>query len=152
MKLAFSGEARYPKFDLGYELYSSRVRTRMPVSINSYKRIVKRYCASLAERLYNEGSVSLPMKLGTLSAAVIKRKPKYREGKFIGFGKKDWKTGNYDGTYKAFGIVFLPNRTKNPNLRCFGFVANRALFKRLKERYDGYDCPWVPLEFNDEMI
>jgi len=152
MKLAFSGEARYPVLKDSFHVYSRRVRGRLPVDYKVYCKVVKLYCASLAERLCNEGMADLPSDLGTLYASTIKRKPRYRNGKFDGFGKKDWKNGYYDGTPTAFGVVFLPNRNKSQNLRCYGFVANRALYKRLKGIYESRDCKWVPLEFNDEMI
>jgi len=92
------------------------------------------------------------MGLGQIAAAIITRKPQYRGKKFIGYGKMDWDKGCFDGSPKAFGIVFLPNRNKKAGLRCYGFVANRKLFKRMKARYESDDCPWVPLEFNDDMI
>lgn len=152
MKLAFSGEARYPKFDEGYGLYSKRVRRQTKIGFSSYSRIVKMYCASLAERLCRDGIVDLPCGLGSLYAAEIYRKPQYRGDKFIGYGKMDWKKGEYDGSHKAFGIVFLPDRNRNQNLRCYGFVANRKLYKRMKAIYDGYDRNWSPITFNDEMI
>jgi len=152
MKLAFSGEARYPVFTDGFGVYSRRVRSKMSMRVSSYCKVVKMYCASLAERLYNDGIVDLPMNLGQIAAATITRKPVYRKGKFIGYGKFDIKTGQYDGKLKTFGIVFLPNRDKKAGLRCFGFVANRKLFKRMKARYESDDCPWVPIEFNDDMI
>lgn len=152
MKLAFSGEAHYPDFSAGYQLYSRRVRSRVPMGFGVYKRVVRMYCASLAERLYDNGMVDLPSKLGQIYAAEITRKPQYRGKQFLGYGMKDWKAGHYDGNMKAFGVVFLPNRMKKASLRCYGFVANRQLFKRLKSRYEDYYCPWAPLEFNDEMV
>ena len=152
MKLAFSGEARYPVLKDSFRLYSRRVRCRLPLEFKVYCKVVKLYCASLAERLCNEGMVDLPANLGTLYASTIRRKPRYRNGKFLGYGKNDWEKGQYDGNPTAFGVVFLPNRKATENLRCYGFVANRALYKRLKGIYESRDCRWVPLEFNDEMI
>ena len=152
MKLAFSGEARYPKFDEGYQSYSKRVRKGLSVQFSVYCCVIRKYCASLAERLYENGIVDLPMGLGSICAATFRRKLQYRGDKFIGYGKMDWEKGHMDGSHEAFGLVFLPNRKKNMNLRCYGFVANRKLYKKMKELYSGYDCPWVPLEFSDEMI
>ena len=152
MKLAFSGEARYPDFHKGYGLYSKRVRKREIIRFSSYCIVIRKYCASLAERLYNNGMVDLPAGLGVLTTATIPRKAQYRGKTFIGYGKKDWEKGHLDGSAKAFGVVFLPNRKKSQNLRCYGFVTNRALYKRLKKFYESYDCPWVPMEFNDDII
>lgn len=152
MKLTFSGEARYPDYDAGYRLCVKRCRIRLPLEFSDYKRIIKRYCVSLAERLYDEGVVDIPGGFGQLAVAEIWRKPQYRGDKFIGYGQMNWNNGHYDGSPKAFGVVFLPNRSRSQNLRSYGFVANRALFKRLKARYEDKYCPWVPLEFNDEMI
>ena len=152
MKLAFSGEARYTDFSGGYELYLKRCRNVEPIDVVDYKRIVRIYCASLAERLCKDGIADLPNGIGQIAAAVIPRKPKYRDNKFLGYGKKDWKSGQYDGSQTSFGIVFLPNRGKNMNLRCYGFVANRKLYGRMKELYDMNYRPWMPVEFNDDLI
>lgn len=151
MKLAFSGEARYPVFDDGFALYSKRVRRRMVVSFGSYCKVVKLYCASLAERLLKNGMVDLPAGLGMLSVATIPRKLQYRGKKMIGYGKRDHNTGYLDGSPTAFGVVFLPNRKRSQNLRCYGFVANKALYRKLKKAYEE-ERPWVPMEFNDDII
>ena len=151
MKLAFSGEARYPDFDDGYSLYKERSRGRENLDKNTYKKVVREFCKIMKDRLEDEGMVDFPNDLGSIAAINIKRKWKFFGDKLIGLGKKDWKSGNYDGSRYAFGVAFLPNRRKNENLRCYGFVANRKLFKRLKELYDD-DCRWVPLELNDDMI
>lgn len=152
MKLAFSGEARYPDFNDGYRLYSKRVRDFVQLGFSTYRKVVKMYCASLAERLCENGMVDLPSGLGSICAVTIRRKPQYRGKKFIGYGKMNWDGGYMDGDPVAFGIVFLPNRKRNMNLRSYGFVANRKLYKKMKELYSGYDCKWVPLEFSDELI
>jgi len=147
MKLAFSGQAHYPDLDAGFELYEKRAKTRLCVDKKTYRRIIKMYCRKLAKRLETDGMIDLPSDLGSIMTAVIRRKPQYRGDKFVGFGKMDWESGHYDGTYKTFGLVFLPNRTKSQNLRCYGYVANRQLFKRVKELYKG-----AVLDFNDNMI
>ena len=153
MKLAFSGQGRYPDLKSGYALYVHRNRTRKPMDEKTYNRVVKRFCAYLADLLEENGCVDLPCELGTVSTAVITRKPRYRYGEFVGFGAKNWKTGEYDGNLKAFGVVYLPKHDdKKQDLRCYGFVANRKLFQRLKAKYIGYECPWTPLNFNDKMI
>ena len=151
MKLAFSGQGRFGEFGDGYELYAKRSRLGI-VDLQTYKRIVKRYCSRLADRLVEDGMVDLPGELGSITAAYITRKPQYRGNKFIGYGKMDWKSGHYDGKLKAFGMVYLPRRGKNANLRSYGFVANRALFKRMKNKWDCGFNDWKPIEFNDEMI
>lgn len=152
MKLAFNGKAHYPDYSAGYDLYSSRARSRECVDKKTYNKIIRMYCSSLADRLLNTGMADLPMNIGTIYTSVIFRRPQYRGKKFIGYGKKDWGTGYYDGDPKAFGLVFLPNRDRNANLRCYGFVSNRALFKKLKSLYQSDYCPWTPIEFNNEMI
>ena len=152
MKLAFSGQARYPDMTDGYDLYVRRTRTGKPVDLKTYTAIVKEYCKMLAEDLENEGIVDLPCGLGSVAAVTIRRRPQYRGKKFIGFGKMDWKAGHLDGRINAFGIAFIPRRDKTNNLRCYGFVANRRLFKRIKEKYDFGLCPWSPMEYGKEMI
>lgn len=152
MKLAFSGEARYPDFECGYELYLSRCRSVKPMLFAEYKKVVRRYCASLAERLYKDGMVDLPAGLGQIAAATITRKPRYRDNKFIGYGKFDWSKMQYDGVPTTFGLVYLPNWNKKMTLRCYGFVANRKLYREMKELYDSDYRPWVPVDFNDEII
>jgi len=152
MKLAFSGQGRYPDFEEGYALYRKRNRGRTPLDQKTYNAVIRKFCKWLAERLEMEGCVDIPSGLGTISAAVITRKPQYRGKKFIGYGKYDWKTGQYDGKLKTFGIVFLPKHSDKNSLRSYGFVANRRLFQRMKDMYDGYDCPWTPIDFNEAMI
>lgn len=152
MKLAFSGHGRYADFSDGYELYESRAKKKDTVVDKTvYARIVKSYCKIVAERLLNDGMVDLP-KLGSIASAIITRKPQYRGDKFVGYGKMDWKKGHYDGKLKTFGIVFLPRRERNGNMRCFGYVANRRLFVKMKEKYESGNASWAPLEFTDEMI
>lgn len=106
----------------------------------------------LAEDLKNNGMTDFPCGLGTVAAVTIRRRPQYRGEKFIGYGSYNWEKGHYNGEPDAFGLAFLPKRDKTQNLRCYGFVANRRLFKKMKERYQSYDCPWVPMEYGNEMI
>ena len=152
MKLAFHGQAKYADMSDGYDLYRRRTRTNEPVPLYIYTAVVKEYCRMMAEDLEKEGMVDLPVGLGTIAAVRIFRRPQFRGKKFVGYGKFDWKKGHYDGEPWAFGLAYLPRRTKTQNLRCYGFVANRRLFKRMKELHDGYDCPWVPMEYGNEMI
>lgn len=152
MKLAFSNKAHYPDLTEGYALYVKRSKGGRVFEEKTYSRILKQYCAILANRLLEDGTVDLPKGLGTISAVQITRKPQYRGKTFIGYGKKDWTTGQYDGKLKTFGIVYLPKHGKNDNLRSLGFVANRQLFKRMKELYSSGESRWQLLDFNDEMI
>ena len=153
MKLAFSGQARYTDFSDGYALYERRSKNPDALlSLEEYKRVIRKYCAMLSERLYHDGFVDLPCDMGMISAATITRKPQYRGKRFVGFGAMDWKRGHYDGKLKAFGLVYLPSHEKNPNLRCFGFVGNRKLFKKMMALYESGDCLWKPMRFEDEMI
>ena len=152
MKLAFNGQGRYVDYTKGYELYLKRRRFKDAISFTEYRRAVRAYCRALAERLLNEGYVDFPNGIGAISAAILRRKPQYRGKQFIGFGKMDWEKGHLDGTYKTFGLVFLPSRKADPNLRCYGFVANRRLFQAMKREYLECECNWSPMEFNDEMI
>lgn len=150
MKLALNGLAHYTDFRAGYELYKKRSRKNACVDYAAYKRAVREYCSILAERLVTDGMVDLPGEIGSIVAVEIVRRPQYRGKTFIGYGKKDWSTGHFDGTLKTFGLMYMPRHGKNNNLRCFGFVANRRLFKKVKEAYEKGN--WNLLEFNDEMI
>lgn len=152
MKLAFSGQARYPDFNDGYGLYCKRRRRIEPVPLNTYTAVVKDYCRMLAEDLRKDGMVDLPAGLGTISAVMIDRRPQYRGKRFVGYGKMDWKRGHYDGEPKAFGIAFLPRMDRNQSLRCYGFVANRQLFKDMKNMYNRGLNEWTPMEYRKEMI
>ena len=152
MKLAFNRQARYTDFSDGYSLYVRRSKKGMSVGSRTYNRIVKRFCELLSVKLYENGIVDLPSNMGAIAAAILTRKPQYRGDKFIGFGKMDWAKGHYDGSLKAFGVVYLPKHDKNQNLRGYGFVANRRLFTNIKEKYMNGDCAWQPVMFKDEMI
>lgn len=151
MKLAFNNKAHYTDFDAGYGLYVRRSRGGKCLSEEQYRKAIKMYCRYMAKSLCDEGAAELPCGLGMITAAIITRKPQYRGKKFVGYGKMDWQNGTYDGKLKAFGVVYLP-RHEYANLRCFGYVANRRLFKKMKDIYTSYDCPWQPVEFKDEMI
>ena len=151
MKLAFNGQAHYPDFDEAYSLYTNRSKMGLSVDEKTYRKIIKRYCGLLSDRLEKDGAVDLPRKMGTIAAAVITRRPQYRGKQFVGYGKKDWTTGRYDGKLKTFGLVYLPRRNRHKNLRSFGFVSNRQLFKRMKNIYET-EHRWEPLDFNGEMI
>lgn len=144
--------AHYPDLTDGYTLYVRRSKGGRVFDEKMYARIVKMYCAILANRLLETGAVDLPKGLGTISAARLTRKPQYRGKTFVGYGKMDWTTGQYDGKLKTFGMVYLPKHGKNNNLRSLGFVANRSLFKRMKSLYESGDCKWSLLDFNDDMI
>lgn len=153
MKLAFNGKAHYTDFDKGYELYVSRSRKGECFDKKTYNRVIRLYCKKMAERLLDDGFVDLPAGLGMITAAEITRKPQYRGKTFVGYGKMDWKTGHRDGKLKTFGMVYLPRRGgRKENLRSYGYVANRALFKKMKSKYDSPGCSWALMEFNDEMI
>lgn len=152
MKLAFSGKGHYTDFTKGFELYKKHAKKDDTVDYDTYKRIVRRYCEMLSDSLCNYGFIDLPENLGMVSVATITRKPQYRGKKFIGYGKIDWINKRYDGQLKTFGIVYLPKHGKNNNLRSFGFVANRRLFKRVKELYNKNSSRFSLLEFNDNMI
>ena len=152
MKLAFNSQAHYTDFSDGYRLYVNRSRKGESVDQKTYNRIIRLYCSSLADRLEEYGIIDLPNEMGMIAAAILTRKPQYRGKTFVGFGKMDWEKGHYDGTLKTFGLVFLPKMGKKQNMRCYGFVANRQLFKRMKARYEQDFCPWSPIVFKDEMI
>lgn len=150
MKLAFNGQGRYPDFEKGYALYLRRSRGGVQMDKAMYRRVVRKYCKMLANRLCEDSMVDFPGSLGSISAAIFTRRPQYRGNKFVGFGKIDWQSGLYDGSLKAFGVAYLPRHDKNQNLRAFGFVANGRLFKRMKELYNEQKI--VPIEFSNEMI
>ena len=151
MKLAFNGEGHYTDFSDGYELYKNRAKTDKYVDAKTYNKIIRMYGSLLADRLLKYGIVDLPNNMGMIAASIIRRRPQYRGKKFIGYGKMDWEKGHRDGSPKVFGMVFLPRHEKK-NMRCYGFVANRQLFKKMKAVYEQDFCPWYPIEFNDEMI
>lgn len=151
-KLAFNGEGRKIDYDKGYTLYANRSRKGEAVKKATYKKIVRGYCREMAEKLYDEGFVDLPNGMGTIAAAMIRRKPQFIGKRYVGIGKMDWETGMRDNSRKAFGIVFLPKWDMKGSLRCYGFVANRRLFQRMKQRYESFKSPWEPIEFNDSMI
>lgn len=152
MKLAFNTQARYTDFSKSYDNYVKRSRRGLSFDRNMYNRVIREYCKILADRLFTEGFVDLPKDMGSISAAVIRRKPQYRGKKFVGFGGVDYATGLRDGKYKTFGIVFLPKHSKNANLRCLGFVANKRLFRRMRDKYKTQECNFVPINFTEEMI
>lgn len=152
MKLAFDNEAHYVDYSDGYELYINRARSGKCVGKKLYGRIIRLYCIALAKRLKEYGMVDLPADIGIISTAIIERRPQYRGKKFIGYGKMNWDTGHYDGTFNTFGLVFIPKLHRTNNLRCYGFVANRNLFKELKKIYNDRYCEWKPMRFNDKLI
>lgn len=152
MKLAFNGQGHYTDYSKGYEIYVRRSRKGGYVDEKTYHRIVRRYCGWLAESLLEYGIIDLPSEMGSIAACTITRKPQYRGKKFIGYGKMDWATGHFDGKLKTFGLVYLPRHTKHKNLRCYGFVANRQLFRRMKGKFEDGASDWHPIEFNDDMI
>lgn len=149
MKLAFNSKAHHPDYTGGYERYSSRGGK---YKFKMYRKIIRRYCEMLASRLLDEGMVDLPGNLGSIAAAEITRKPIYKNGEFVGYGRRDWRTGEYDGSLKAFGMVYLPRTDRNNNLRCLGFVANRELFTAMKKRYLKGEQKWELVTFDDSMI
>lgn len=152
MKLAFNGQAHYIDFLGGYALYKKRTKKDFVVSFELYKRVIRCYCKLLAERLLQNGMIDLPKNYGIITSAIITRKPQYRGKKFIGYGAKVWRTGQYDGKLKTFGMVYLPRHGKHNNMRCLGYVANRCLFKKMKAIYESDSCSWQPIEFNDDLI
>ena len=152
MKLAFNGQAHYTDFASGYDLYKKRSKAGRSFSEREYRRVIRTYCRLLADSLVKNGIVDFPGELGSVVAAVITRKAQYRGKKFIGYGGWDYKNKCYDGKLKTFGMVYLPRQKKNDNLRSFGFVANRQLFRRMKERFQDSLCPWTPITFEKEMI
>jgi hypothetical protein len=154
MRLAFNGQAHYSDFGPGYDLYRRRARRDDILDKATYNRVVRQFCKMLSDRLTKEGIVDLPCQMGTIAASSFTRKPQYRGKQFVGYGKMDWKNKRYDGNLKAFGLVYMPRRgnKRNENLRCYGFVANRALYKTMQRIHEGAECPWRPVEFKDDMI
>lgn len=153
MPLAFNRQARYPDFAEAYERYKSGARTRACVDESTYRRIIRMYCGLLADRLVEDGMVDLPCDMGMIAVATIKRKARYINGKFAGYGRVDWRRGGArDGSPTALGVVYIPTRRKTANLRSYGFVANRVLYKRIKKAYESGESGWTPMEFNDDII
>jgi hypothetical protein len=152
MRLAFTGEGRYAEFEKSYDEYVKRSKKGEYVDFKTYKRLVKGYCKGLARRLIEGGMVDLPCDMGSIAAATLTRKLQYRGKKVVGYGKMDWKKGHYDGKLKAFGMVYLPRRGKNANMRSYGFVANRRLFQKMKNIHESGESNWTPIEFNEGMV
>ncbi len=152
MRLAFTGEGRYAEFEKSYDEYVKRSKKGEYVDFKTYKRLVKGYCKKLARRLIEDGMVDLPCDMGSIATATLTRKLQYRGKKVVGYGKMDWKKGHYDGKLKAFGIVYLPRRGKNANMRSYGFVANRRLFQKMKNIHESGESNWTPIEFNEGMV
>lgn len=152
MRLAFTGEGRYAEFEKSYDEYVKRSKKGDYVDFKTYKRLVKGYCKRLVKRLIEEGMVDLPCDMGSIAAATLTRKLQYRGKKVVGYGKMDWKKGHYDGKLKAFGMVYLPRRGKNANMRSYGFVANRRLFQKMKNIHESGESNWTPIEFNEGMV
>ena len=151
MRLLFKGEGRFADFAPAYELYLRRKRSGNPLDETMYRRVLKAYCRRLALRLEEDGMVDLPCELGSIGTALIGKRYVYRNGKYVGYGAFDYKKWEYDGNLKAFGVAYLPKHG-NDSLRCFGFVANRNLFQRMKKKYMESQCSWIPMDFNIEMI
>ena len=152
MRLAFTCKGRYTDFSDGYDIYCKRARKKDILDVKTYNRIIRKYCEHLSDKLCIDGIIDLPCELGYIAAATLTRRPRYIGKTFIGYGKYDWKEKQYDGKLKTFGIVYLPQHGKNDNLRCYGFVANRRLFKKIKGMIDSGRTEWIPVEFNDSMI
>lgn len=151
MRLAFDNQAHYTDFAAGYQLYLNRCRNGNPLDEKTYRRVLKMYCKCIAKHLQNAGMADLPNGLGTIAVANIRRNGRWKDGKMIGHGGYDWKNRAPYDTLKTFGIVYLPKHGKG-NLRCYGFVANRRLFKAMKEKYLSGDSGWTLMEYNDEMV
>ena len=125
MRLAFTGEAKYPDFEAGYELYKKRSRSRACVDRKTYNRIVRAYCGRMRDKLLQTGLVDFPNEIGSVAAAVFTQKPQYRGDKFIGYGKMDYNTWNYDGTLHAFGLVFFQGDPKDRTCDATGSSGTR---------------------------
>jgi len=142
----FNGKARYPDFDKPYELYLKRSERSFSVlSKGMFIDIVRRYCKRLSEELDSNGYVDLPLDIGALSAVRISRTPKYdrTNKRYISADTIDWAETKRSGSIvrkhdnRTFGICFLPKRAKGmENFRAFGIVANRQLYRRMKNRFD----------------
>lgn len=152
MRPAFYGKAGSTDMTCGYRCYSTRKKKHEPVSTVIYGRVVRAYCRRLAGKLEKDGMVQLPCGIGLLSAAFVRRKPRYRDGRFLGIGMYDPRTGKYDGTTEAFSIVLFPDISGTQNLRCYGFVCNSRLFRRMKKAWTEGTCAWRPARYDDDMI
>lgn len=150
----FVNKARYPDLTNGYLLYRNRsamTPSDRVLTESQYNRIVKSYCKELANRIETEGIADLPSDIGAIVAVNIYKKPVYdaREKKYRLARNIDWNATreNKKITYKdspnTFGFVFAPKHIKKNNiLRCFGFVANKALYKRMRVKYNDGILPF----------
>jgi len=145
--MLFTGKARYPDMKAGYDRYCGKRRPEdRRLGMAEFSRAVKAYCKEMAAELERTGMVDLPCGLGTIWAVEITRKPAYDPvaGKYRSADVIDWnetrRTGEIvrkDGR-KTFGFTFAPRRGKGmENFRCWGIQANKALYRRMRKRYDG---------------
>lgn len=150
----FVNKAKYPDLSNGYLLYrnrSSLTPTDRLLAEQKFNRVVKKYCKELATRIEEQGVADLPSDIGALVAVNIRKRPVYdkREKKFRPARNVDWnKTREtkeivYKTDPNTFGFVFVPKHVKGRNIfRCFGFVANKSLYKRLRSKYNDGILPF----------
>ena len=150
----FINKARYPDLTNGYLLYRNRSSLTPPERLLTeaqFNRVIKRYCKRLATMVEDCGVADLPCDMGAIVAVNIKKRPVYdaREKKFKPARSVDWdktretKSMVYKYDPNTFGFVFAPKHIRGRNIfRCFGFVANKSLYKRMREKYNDGILPF----------
>lgn len=153
----FSGEARRPEFSGAYDLYLRRRRRGVePLTRAQFAKAVRAYCRLLAEELETTGMAELPCGLGCLAAGVVRRRPRWdpKARKWRTADPVDWEETRRTGTLtrkagdgRAFAITYVPavgGHRGDVNRMCLGFQANRGLFRRMKDKYDGGELGFKP--------
>ena len=128
----FNGKAHHPNFDAGYRRYLGRSKKTPDSRIfgkGEYVDVVRSYCQHLADMLESDGMIDLPCGIGSIVAVSIRRKPTYDKTRNAWRGTK--------GDKYTFDFIFSPRRESGyENFRCYGFRANRELYKKKKKKYD----------------
>lgn len=152
--MPFTHKAKYPDLTNGYLLYrnrSSLTPSDRLLTEQQFNRIVKKYCKHLACNVEECGVADLPSDIGAVVAVSIKKRPFYdtREKKFKPARSIDWnKTREtkelvYKTDPNTFGFMFVPKRMRGMGIfRCFGFAANKSLYKRLRAKYNDGILPF----------
>lgn len=134
----FNGKARHTDFSSGYSRYLGRCKKTPDDRVlgkGGYVDVVRAYCKHLADMLEAEGTIDLPCGIGSIVAVSIRRKPTYDKGRNMWRGTR--------GDRYTFGFIFSPRRERGyENFRCYGFRANRELYKRMRKKYDDGELPF----------
>lgn len=157
MNILFKNKSRYPDLNNGYKLYECRSipKGESVVSRNTYNRIVKMFCKSLASSLIETGMIDLPCDIGSIAVVSIHKKPIYDKRKkcYTYNNLIDWnrtrKEGRviHGGSLDTVGIKFIAkNKRGRDNFNCFGIRANKSLYKKIKDMYNNNELQFIPVD------